>query len=115
MIKKLKDMGVKGHLPKTFDQNQLIEAILTIKNMQDFFPLLDKNNNFKPPNRFKLTSRELEIIYLIAVGNTTKEMAAKLKLSDYTIDTHRKNIIRKTNAKSTLEVLNLAKELNLID
>lgn len=115
LIKKLKKMGVKGHLPKSFDQNQLIEAILTIRNKEDFFPLLDNNNDDKRINRFKLTSRELEIIYLLAMGNTTKDMAVKLELSDYTIDTHRKNITRKTNAKSPLAIINLAKELNLID
>jgi hypothetical protein len=47
-------------------------------------------------------------------GNTSKAMTTKLKLSEYTIDTHRKNIIRKTNAKSILAVINLAKEFNLI-
>ena len=49
-----------------------------------------------------LTPRELEILILICEENTTKMIANKLSISSRTVDNHRKNLLFKTNTKSTL-------------
>ena len=112
LVKKLKVMGAKGFLPKTFDQELLIEAIQSILNDQLFFPL-DEIKNDILKDKYNLTAREIEVIYLIIKGMNTKEMAAYLKISPYTVDTHRKNIACKTGAKTPINLILLLDEMGL--
>ncbi len=63
--------------------------------------------------RYKLTSRETEIIRLIKEGKSNKQIAADLELSNYTIETHRKNIYRKLNLQGTGQLILFANEHNL--
>lgn len=111
LIKKLKLMGVKGYLSKTFEEELFIEAIKNIHKGMDFFPLLEIKKDVNSTNIYNLTNREVEVINLISNELSTKEIAKTLFLSEYTIQTHRKNIIRKTGAKTTIAFLNLSKEL----
>ncbi len=54
---------------------------------------------------FTLSKRELEIVELLEKGLTTKEIAADLFLSHHTVDTHRRNILRKTTVKNTAQLI----------
>ena len=53
----------------------------------------------------KFTERELSILKLIAAGDSTSEIAEKMFISKYTVNTHRKNIQRKSNAKNAIELI----------
>lgn len=57
-----------------------------------------------------LTKREKVIVKLIAQGNSSKEIAEKLKISFFTVDSHRKNIIKKLDLKNTAALVNFAAE-----
>lgn len=59
----------------------------------------------------KLTKRELEIMQLIGLDFSTKEIAKKLNLSEYTISTHRKNIYVKIGIEKLSELKYLAKQI----
>ena len=61
-----------------------------------------------------LTARELEVLKLIAEGMTNGEIADKLFASKRTIETHRQNIIAKTQAKNTADLIRLAVSRGLI-
>jgi len=54
-----------------------------------------------------LTDREIEIIQLLIQGKTSKEIAEELFISKNTVDTHRRNILEKTNLNSTAELIGL--------
>jgi DNA-binding NarL/FixJ family response regulator len=69
-------------------------------------------NNFM--KKYQLTGRETEIICKIAEGLTTKDIAAQLFLSEFTINTHRRNICRKLNIYTPVGLLNFAKEHGLV-
>jgi DNA-binding NarL/FixJ family response regulator len=114
LIKKLKTLGVKGYLTKIFEISQLVEAINEISDNQLYFPSLKNESNFKETDKHELTKREEEIIKLLAVGKTSKEIADILFLSEYTIETHRKNIMRKLEVNSIIALLNTAKDLGYI-
>ena len=62
----------------------------------------------------QLTKREVEIVKLIALENTTNEIAEKLSISAYTVDTHRKNIINKLGVKNLAGLVRFAFEKNLL-
>ena len=61
-----------------------------------------------------LTNREIEIIQLIENEMSNKQIAEKLFLSERTIETHRKNIFRKTNTSSVIGLVKYAYEHKLI-
>jgi DNA-binding NarL/FixJ family response regulator len=55
--------------------------------------------------RLDFTAREFEIINLLAEGNSVKEIADELFVSIDTVKTHRKNILRKSEARNTTELV----------
>ena len=62
----------------------------------------------------KLTKRELELVPLLARGISSAEIADQLSVSALTIDTHRKNIFRKLEINTSIELVNFAHENNLL-
>ena len=63
--------------------------------------------------RLSVTRREREIIGLLVVGFSSKDIAGKLHLSIHTVNTHRKNILKKLNLKSVIELIIFASENDL--
>jgi DNA-binding CsgD family transcriptional regulator len=61
-----------------------------------------------------LTRRELEVVRLIAVGRTNREVAQELFLSPRTVDMHVRNILRKLDSRSRVEAAHRAGELGLL-
>jgi DNA-binding CsgD family transcriptional regulator len=61
-----------------------------------------------------LTAREAEIVRLIAKEYSNEQIAAALFISERTVETHRKNIFRKTGAKSVVGLLKYAMEHKLL-
>ncbi|TRX22877.1 response regulator transcription factor [Flavobacterium franklandianum] len=114
LIKELKIIGVKGYLSKSFESDQLIEGIKTIKENCNYFPLLDREHITFKKDKTQLTTRELEILSLIAKGKTSKEISCQLFLSQYTVETHRKNCMRKLEVNSTIQLINVAKDKGYI-
>jgi DNA-binding NarL/FixJ family response regulator len=114
LIKKIKTIGAKGFLSKNFEVSHLISAITTIKNNQTFFPALDNEVAILKINKYHLTLREIEVLNQIVLGKKNKQIATELFLSEYTIETHRKNIIRKLETTSIVEMMNIAKNLGYI-
>ena len=62
-----------------------------------------------------LSKRELEVLGLVAEGLTDAEIAAKLLTSKRTIETHRQNIMDKTQTRNTASLIKLAARQGLID
>ena len=62
----------------------------------------------------KLTSREKEILGLIAVGKTSKTIGEQLFISKETVATHRKNILRKLPCKNLYELIKFVQAFDLI-
>ncbi|MCO4293221.1 response regulator transcription factor [Solitalea sp. MAHUQ-68] len=121
-VRKFQAMGVDGYLPKSFDLNEFIYAIKKIKAGEQFFPLLESDNQVMGSNpftpfdneQFKLSEREIEIILGISQGLTSKQIAQKLFISEFTVTTHRRNIFRKLDIKNAAELTLFAKTNNLI-
>ncbi len=54
------------------------------------------------------TFKEKEVLALISAGLTTKEIAGKLNISHHTVETHRKNLLRKCEAKNSAQLVQMA-------
>ncbi|QGY42149.1 response regulator [Maribellus comscasis] len=114
------EAGAKGFVTKEADKQELLAALKSLLNGKKYFSKnLPENFNSwfsstPDENELALTRREKEILGLIAKGRTTLQMATELKLSKFTIDTHRKNIHKKLGIKSNTGLVNYAlKNLDL--
>jgi DNA-binding NarL/FixJ family response regulator len=113
--------GVSGYVLKSANDRQLLEAIRTVALGKHYFSpevtekiaatVLTRQRQQEIP---KLTEREAEILRLIAQECSNAEIARRLFISERTVETHRKNMIRKTNNKSIVGVLKYAMDNNLI-
>ncbi len=114
MIKNLKNIGINGYLAKNFEVVELVQAIENIKNGLEFFPALSNENTNLKKNKLNLTPREIEVLQLVAKAKKTKEIAQELFLSEFTVETHRKNLMRKLEVNSTLTLVNVARDLGYL-
>jgi DNA-binding NarL/FixJ family response regulator len=114
--------GANGYLLKNMEREELIYAM---NQVLDGGIYLSKAANEKIVQQLQaydlskndmpaLTRREKEILNLLAEGMTSNEIAGKLYLSNYTIDTHRKNMLQKFNVHNTQSLLNVVKNLGII-
>lgn len=117
------EAGVQGYLTKECDQGEIINAIFTLGKGDNFYCnkiinlLLEKSLDTGQAETCEptiLTTRELEIVTLIAKGLTNKGIAAELFLSPHTVCTHRKNIMRKLEINSTSELVLYAVNAGLV-
>lgn len=94
-----------GDLTKTLVIHQRIEDY--DEKPKNDHRIYDKTRNIylDSENCYKLTKRELEILKLVQDGLNSTEIADKLCTSKYTIDTHRKNILNKTNSNNFIDLI----------
>ncbi|CAC9973251.1 DNA-binding response regulator [Flavobacterium sp. WLB] len=123
MISRLIRIGVNGYLLKNAEKSELLKAINTIASGENYFAeeLEEKHlsNSSKiekqVSNLTELSSREKEILILIAHEYNTAEIAEKTFISLNTVNTHRRNLLSKLNAKNTAGLVKYAVENGLVD
>lgn len=121
-ISNLIKAGASGYLLKNVKNDELHTAILKVMNNETYIQqsIASKfiNGYVKESQGDKinmLSPREIEIIKLIANEHTTAEISKKLFISEHTVETHRKNIWRKTGAKSIIGLINYARTHHIMD
>lgn len=115
-------LGVTGYLTKECSREEVIMAVQSTSKGEKFFchKILDiiMEKHFSPEapvvDPSLLTTRETEILSLLAAGQSTQQIADTLHLSPHTVHTHRKSIIRKLNIKSPTEFVIHAMDFGLI-
>lgn len=60
------------------------------------------------------TLKEKEVLFLVSLGLTTKEIAGRLSISHHTVETHRKNLLRKCEAKNSAQLVQMAVSQQII-
>lgn len=109
-INKMMHNGASGYVLKNATQQELMEAIETVAKGKTFLSdeaaaVLRKDDGSAAP---VITRREKEVLELLADGLTNNEIADKLFVSSTTVDSHRKSLLAKLNAKNTPELIKLA-------
>lgn len=113
--------GAFGYLLKNADEEELKTAVrqVVLQGKKYFNPhiseLLINSMAIQQPRAQNLSEREQEVLYLVAQGKTTKDIAHELFVSTRTIETHRANIMKKLEVHNTAELIKKAMELKLID
>ena len=112
LVREVLQEGVAGYVLKKDSHLELIEALETIAN-GDVYLSKDLNkiliSQIHEPAKDKLlTNREREILQLIVKELSNKQIAAHLHISERTVETHRKNLFRKTKSNSVVGLINFA-------
>lgn len=116
-ISKMIQSGASGYLVKSASKEEIEEAILSVHEGKLYMSLdinLSSADKEEMNNIPVLSSREKEILLLIADGLTNPQIAAKLFLSLHTVDSHRKNILTKFSVNNTASLIKLAAKFDMI-
>jgi two-component system response regulator NreC len=121
MIKQLMELGAFGYLLKNCGQVELLLAIRNVAAGKKHFSgdvtmalLTDDPIPGDSPELKELTTREIEILTLIATGQSNKEIGDKLFISHRTVDTHRTNLMKKLDVHNIAGLIRIAYRNNLI-
>lgn len=108
-----KELGACGFLLKTIGAEEMIRAFDMVTSREiDFYDSLEDKS--ASTHTQKLTQREIEIANLVCQELSSEQIAHKLNLSLHTINTHRKNILRKISAKNPIDIMNYLKKHNAL-
>jgi DNA-binding NarL/FixJ family response regulator len=115
-ISRMLENGANGYLLKNSTEEEIFEAVNEVLAGKthmgsDVSEIMNKKNS---SDSFKLTRREIEVLKLIAEGLTNQEIADKLFISFQTVDSHRKNLFKKLDARNRASLINIAMQNGLI-
>ncbi len=114
------ESDISGYLLKNIGQTEFLNALDKVAAGGIYFSeevlneMLKASERKKETEEFKLTTREVEIVRLIEKEYSNKKIAEELFLSERTVETHRKNIFRKTKTNSLIGLIKYAYEHKLI-
>jgi DNA-binding NarL/FixJ family response regulator len=128
LILDLLEAGVRGYIVKSDSDRDLVTALENLAKKKPFFSthatelILTKYNSGQQTKgdpveltRGRLTSREREIVRLLADGKSSPAIATVLGLSPKTVDTHRSNIMRKLRVHTTSELVRYAVRNRIVE
>lgn len=112
--------GAYGYLSKTADLEYIISAVRKVSEGNMFITnelaqRLAFDESTQKPRRFfrKLSSREVEVLKLLASGKRNKEVAEELNLNEKTVSTYKARLMKKLNVDNLVDLLQQAKALEL--
>jgi two-component system response regulator NreC len=120
-VREILRAGARGYILKDAIDTELLNAVRSVARGDGYISpavsgalLSDYRKDVTDPVDL-LSPREREVLQLIAEGKTNKEVATKLNLSVYTVDSHRGKIMEKLNLHSTGELVRFALKRGLVD
>jgi len=120
-VREILRAGARGYILKDAIDKELLSAVRSVAKGDGYISpavsgalLSDYRKDVTDPVDL-LSGREREVLQLIAEGKTNKEIATRLNLSVYTVDSHRGKIMEKLNLHSTGELVRFALKHGLAD
>ena len=116
-ITKVLKAGAKGYILKDVSSNEMISAIKAVYIGKTYYSsgVTDILLNEGPKKEVPLTDREKTILCLLAEGNSNKHVARELDISVRTVETHRRNIKRKLDVKTSAGLVKYAIENGIVE
>lgn len=120
VIKEALVAGVDGYIMKSAERKELERAIRTVASGQKYFSeavvmrlaqipnLNTTNGKDNPSEHVSLTPREIEVMRLIIQDMSNNEIAAKIFINPTTVETHRRNLMKKIGANSAIGIMRWA-------
>jgi len=125
LVKEVMKLGARGYLTKQCAGENIVEAINVVESGEEYFcqTIRDKIFSSFAKNNPKvvtegihttLTDRELDILRLLSLEYNTREISEELFISTHTVDSHRKNHLKKLNVKTTIGLVKYAIKNNFV-
>ena len=113
LVRQMVAVGARAYVRKADSERELVGAVTSVFQHESFVnlgtrELVPDREPSQSALRKRLTGREREIVQLLAEGKSSKEVAAALKISVKTAETHRANIMRKLNLHSVSDLARYA-------
>lgn len=122
LIQELKEMGIRGILTTHCDAQEIKTALESIRLGKRFYcgDILDvlikpQAQEKAPKANDILSNREIEVLEFVVKGLTTSQIAEELHVSTHTINSHRKNMLKKLDLTSPVELIVYAVKSGIID
>ena len=109
-INQMKNAGASGYILKNSSLQTVLEAVRTVARNETYFNTAMTSKVESSKEVVILSSREKEILRFIGEGKSSQEIAEVLKIGKSTVDSHRKNIIKKLNISGKNDLLRFAVE-----
>lgn len=113
-IRRALHCGALGYLTKAADADSFVEAILRVSEGRNYLPPEIASQVADHPELDPLTTRELQIVELLAEGLSNKEIGARLGIAEKTVRVHMTHILDKMGATDRTQLLILAVQRGLI-
>jgi DNA-binding NarL/FixJ family response regulator len=113
-------IGVQGYILKNIERYDLEKAIISIFEGGKYFSPIVTNilaESVARPEQntvSELTPREIQVLELVAEGNSTKQVADKLGIGTRTVESHRVNMLKKMKVSNTAELVKKAIEMKIL-
>lgn len=125
LISDLIEIGVHSYLLKSAEPEEVQKAMISVINNDFYYNQLvakalhqkvrsGNADKLLEDDKNQLTKREIEILELICQELTMKEIGEKLYISEQTIHTHRKNLMKKTEAKNAVGLVKFAIQNHIV-
>ena len=124
IVREVLEVGARGFVLKSDAAHDLVAAVEALQRRSTFFTskvaetvlhgYLNPRVASERPMKDRLTSREREVVQLLAEGKTSKEVAVALNLSVKTAETHRTNVMRKLDLHSVADLVRYAVRNNIV-
>jgi len=109
-IDQMKDAGASGYIMKNSSLKKVLEAIRIVARGGTYYDDTVTSTDRASKEEIILSSREKGILRLIGEGKTSNEIAEALSIGKSTVDTHRKNILKKINLHGKTDLIRFAVE-----
>ncbi|MGB0891375.1 MAG: response regulator [Flavobacteriaceae bacterium] len=125
-VQEMLTMGVKGFISKTSAGEHIVKAIKAVAKGEQYFSdeiksglldLMTKQNSVKEEkviDENSLTDREIDVLKLVVKEHSTPEIAKILNISNYTVETYKKSLRKKTNVKNAVGLAMYAVKNNIV-
>lgn len=119
VVQKLLNFGVKGVLTKNCSEEEIINGLMFVAKNNRFYcnailEIVMSQEESGDCDPTILSDREYQVLEFITRGLKTNEIAQELYLSVHTVNSHRKNILKKLNVKTPAELIVYALESGLV-
>lgn len=112
--------GASGFVSKQKDMAEVTGALKAILTGHSYFPIMSNSNMISKSSQDeaelvkKLSTREMVVLQQLATGLSNKEIAERMLLSNKTISTYKTRLLEKLNAKTLVDIIEIAKRQSLI-
>lgn len=112
--KKILQMGAKGYLTKNSSKEEMIEAIIEVNKgnkyiCREIIDIISEGmfaDKEELPDINSLTEREIDVVNLVKIGASSKEISQTLNIALKTVEVHRHNILKKLKLKNSASLVN---------